>query len=67
MTNYFEQQIKDHPEVAWALELLKPDPNYDPGVMKTYISETICIGLGLFCVSASNFLIRKPLYAGKYV
>jgi hypothetical protein len=52
-----EYEISKCHEVQGALNFLKPNSNHNPGVLKNYISEIICIGLrvvskfdNLYCV-----------------
>jgi len=67
MSKHHEYEISEHPEVQWALDLLKPDPNYDSGVLKRYISEIVCISLSVTSVSFGNVLLRMPFYSGKCI
>jgi len=64
MSKHHSHEISDHPEVQWALELLKPDPNYEPSVMTKYAAEVVCVG-GAFAVPCiTNVVYKKPFYAG---
>ncbi|EZA58886.1 hypothetical protein DMN91_010522 [Ooceraea biroi] len=64
MSKHHEREISEHPEVQWALELLKPDPTYYAGPLKNYAAEMGCIGLGSAAVAASNHMLNLPLNAG---
>jgi hypothetical protein len=67
MSKHHEYEISEHPEVQWALDLLRPDPNHDPGILKRYMSEIICVSLSVASVSAGNVILRMPFYAGKCI
>ncbi|XP_077255126.1 NADH dehydrogenase (ubiquinone) B14.5 B subunit [Temnothorax americanus] len=63
MSKHHSHEISEHPEVQWALDLLKPDPTYDPGVTK-YTAEVVCMGFAFSVPSLNNFLNSRPFYAG---
>lgn len=62
---HHSHEISDHPEIQWALELLKPDPNYEPSIMTKYSTEVIFVGIGFAIPSCKNMFNKKPFYAGK--
>lgn len=63
MNNHHSHEIEDHPEVKWALELLKPDPDHRLSVLQEYSPEIVCVGSGLATQCLYNWLQRKPYYA----
>lgn len=65
MSKHHSHEISDHPEVQWALELLKPDPNYEPSIASKYASEVIFMGSAFAIPSLTNFFNKKPFYAGE--
>ncbi|XP_029159751.1 NADH dehydrogenase [ubiquinone] 1 subunit C2 [Nylanderia fulva] len=66
MSQHHSHEIEDHPEVKWALELLKPDPNYKLSVMQEYAPEVVCVGSGFTTQCLYNYFQRRPFYAGIY-
>ncbi|XP_011883016.1 PREDICTED: NADH dehydrogenase [ubiquinone] 1 subunit C2 [Vollenhovia emeryi] len=64
MSKHHTHEMSEHPEVQWALELLKPDPNNDPGVMSKYAPEAVCVSSGFAIPSLSNMFNNRPFYAG---
>ncbi|XP_024890418.1 uncharacterized protein LOC112466529 [Temnothorax curvispinosus] len=64
MSKHHSHEISEHPEVQWALDLLKPDPTYDPGVTQ-YTAEVVCMGFGFSVPSLNNYLNSRPFYAGE--
>ncbi|KAL0125187.1 hypothetical protein PUN28_004373 [Cardiocondyla obscurior] len=64
MSKHHSHEISDHPEVQWALDLLKPDPNYQPSVFTKYAAEVVCVGMGLLIPTAMNMYTQRPLRAG---
>jgi len=65
MSKHHTHEISEHPEVQWALELLKPDPNYKASILQEYAIEIVCVGSGFATACFKNFISRKPYYAGK--
>lgn len=65
MSKHHTHEISEHPEVQWALELLKPDPTYELSVMQKYCGEVICIGSGFSIACLTNWFNRRPYYAGE--
>lgn len=65
MSKHHSHEISDHPEVQWALELLKPDPNYELSVMQKYAGEVVCMGSGFAIACLQNWFNRKPYYASE--
>ena len=55
MSKHHSHEISEHPEVQWALELLKPDPTYELSVLQRYASEILCVGSGFGIVALKNF------------
>ncbi|GAB1868616.1 NADH dehydrogenase [ubiquinone] 1 subunit C2 [Camponotus japonicus] len=64
MSKHHTHEISEHPEVQWALELLKPDPNYKASILQEYAIEIVCVGSGFATACFKNFISRKPYYAG---
>ncbi|XP_029678089.1 uncharacterized protein LOC115244535 [Formica exsecta] len=64
MSKHHTHEISEHPEVQWALELLKPDPAYELSVMQKYCGEVICMGSGFSIACLTNWFNRRPYYAG---
>ncbi|XP_011175694.2 NADH dehydrogenase [ubiquinone] 1 subunit C2 [Solenopsis invicta] len=64
MSKHHSHEISEHPEIQWALELLKPDPNYQPSVLSKYSAEFICITSGFAIPTLTNLYNTKPFYAG---
>lgn len=64
MSKHHSHEISEHPEVQWALELLKPDPAYEPSILSKYSPEIVCTGSGFAIPSLANVLNNKPFYAG---
>lgn len=67
MSRHHEHEISDHPEIQWALDLLKPDPSQEPFVLQKYASEIICMGSGLATVCFQRWWNRRPILSGKYL
>lgn len=65
MSKHHTHEISEHPEVQWALELLKPDPTYELSVTQKYAGEVICMGSGFAIVCLANWFRRRPFYAGE--
>lgn len=65
MSKHHSHEISEHPEVQWALELLKPDPAYEPSILSKYSPEIVCTGSGFAIPSLANVLNNKPFYAGE--
>lgn len=65
MSKHHSHEISDHPEVQWALELLKPDPNHESAFLSKYSPEIILVSLGFAVPSLTNFYNKKPFYAGE--
>lgn len=57
--------MSDNPEIKWALDLLKPDPNYELGFLQKYITEIGCMGTAASFACVRNWLNRRPFYSGK--
>jgi len=64
MSKHHSHEISEHPEVQWALELLKPDPTFEPSIMSKYAAETVCMGSGFAIPCLKNWFNRKPFHAG---
>lgn len=65
MSRHHEHEISEHPEIQWALDLLKPDASHEPFVLQKYASEIVCMGSGLAIALMTNWFNRRPLHAGK--
>lgn len=65
MSKHHTHEISEHPEVQWALDLLKPDPNYKLSVVQEYTTEAACMGSGFATACLRNAFLRRPFYAGK--
>ncbi|XP_012541228.1 uncharacterized protein LOC105839456 [Monomorium pharaonis] len=63
MSKHHSHEISEHPEIQWALDLLKPDPNHEPNVLSKYSAEIICVTSGFAIPSLANAYIGKPFYA----
>ncbi|KYN02696.1 hypothetical protein ALC62_06496 [Cyphomyrmex costatus] len=63
MNKHHSHELSEHPEVQWALELLKPDPTYEPSFLSKYSPEIIFILGGFAYPSLANVLSSKPFYA----
>lgn len=66
MSKHHSHEISEHPEVQWALELLKPDPNYEPSILSKYSAEILLVGSGLAIACVTNVFGRRPYYASEY-
>ncbi|XP_018314231.1 NADH dehydrogenase [ubiquinone] 1 subunit C2 [Mycetomoellerius zeteki] len=64
MSKHHSHELSEHPEVQWALDLLKPDPNYEPSVLSKYSTEIVLMSIGFAMPSTSNIYNKKPFYAG---
>ncbi|XP_072745514.1 NADH dehydrogenase [ubiquinone] 1 subunit C2 [Anoplolepis gracilipes] len=64
MSKHHTHEISDHPEVQWALDLLKPDPTYELSLPQKYATEVICMGTGFSTVCLKNWFNKRPYYAG---
>ena len=65
MSKHHSHEISEHPEIQWALDLLKPDPNHEPNVLSKYSAEIICVTSGFAIPSLANAYIGKPFYASE--
>ncbi|KYM77065.1 hypothetical protein ALC53_12509 [Atta colombica] len=64
MSKHHSHELSEHPEVQWALDLLKPDPTYEPSVLSKYSTEIVLMLSGFAMPSFSNIYNSKPFYAG---
>ncbi|XP_012232911.1 uncharacterized protein ND-B14.5B [Linepithema humile] len=64
MSRHHEHEISEHPEIQWALDLLKPDPSYEPFLLQKYASEIVCIGSCLAGVCLHRWFNRRPVFSG---
>lgn len=64
MSKHHTHEISEHPEVQWALELLKPDPTYEPNILSKYSTELVFVIGGFALPSFMNVYNIKPFYAG---
>ncbi|KAL6258335.1 hypothetical protein P5V15_010421 [Pogonomyrmex californicus] len=63
MSKHHSHEISDHPEVQWALELLKPDPDYESSVAAKYGPDVACMTMGFSIPCLANHLSRRPFYS----
>ncbi|XP_018352052.1 PREDICTED: NADH dehydrogenase [ubiquinone] 1 subunit C2 [Trachymyrmex septentrionalis] len=64
MSKHHSHELSEHPEVQWALNLLKPDPMYEPSVLSKYSTEIMLMLSGFAMPSLSNVYNSKPFYTG---
>lgn len=62
-----EQQYTDEIDIQWALDLLKPDPNYKLSFMQTYVAEGLFVGSGFAIGCLKNYVNKRPFLAGKCI
>jgi len=67
MNKHHSHELSEHPEVQWALDLLKPDPTYEPSVLSKYSTEIVLMLSGFAMPSFSNIYNSKPFYAGECI
>jgi len=65
MSKHHSHELSEHPEVQWALDLLKPDPTYQPSVMSKYATEAVFVLGGFALPSFANIYANKPFYASE--
>ncbi|XP_011148119.1 NADH dehydrogenase [ubiquinone] 1 subunit C2 [Harpegnathos saltator] len=59
-----QRQYSEDPNIQWALELLKPDPTYQPSIMQKYSAEFWSMSAGFTMASLRNCYYRRPFFAG---
>ncbi|XP_032671637.1 uncharacterized protein LOC116844340 [Odontomachus brunneus] len=59
-----QRQYSENPDIQWALNLLKPDPNYESSILQKYTSEILCIGCAFAAGCIRNVAISRPIFAG---
>ncbi|XP_011064841.1 PREDICTED: NADH dehydrogenase [ubiquinone] 1 subunit C2 [Acromyrmex echinatior] len=64
MSKHHSHELSEHPEVQWALDLLKPDPTYEHSVLSKYSTEIVLMLGGFAMPTFSNVYNNKPFYAG---
>lgn len=62
-----EQSHSENSDIQWALDLLKPDPTYEPSVLQKYASEGIFMGGGFVTACLKNVYNQRPSLAGKCI
>ena len=67
MSKHHSHELSEHPEVQWALDLLKPDPTYEHSVLSKYSTEIVLMLGGFAMPTFSNVYNNKPFYAGKCI
>jgi len=65
MSRHHEHEISEHPEIQWALDLLKPDPNYEPSISQKYGWDIVGVTVGLSTAYCKNLLLKRPIHSGK--
>lgn len=62
-----DSQTGSNPDIQWAIDLLTPDPNYEPNFISKWYHYIIIPPMAVGGVTYVNWFQRRPWYSGKFV